>query len=261
MSMTRWLLGAASCLLAGCVGSTGGEKFDFDAFASGAPGADGVEYRFHGGRGGLYDVVLTRAHVFVGAVYLNRSVATSVATDTSCTLAGTYVAEVTSGLVVDALSPASQPFPTSGTATSDPAHTGEVWLASGDINALDDSRVVLDVAGSATRGGETYPFEGKLSIGAARALPPPDPALPGARPICKERVVSPIPVSITPAESGRLHVTVDAARMFTNVDFATLERSADGVFVFDDESRTQASRNLYDGLRYSTGVYVFDWEN
>jgi hypothetical protein len=254
--MQGWLL-SVSLLLGGCVGTTGGDLFPFEATASGPAASDGQGYSFESGRG--YAVSLTRARVHVGAVYLNRGRATSVASDTSCTLAGIYVAEVTSGLDVDALSPEPQAFPVLGQGTADLAHTGEVWLTSGDVNATSDSRVVLDVAGTATRGDRSYPFEARLTIGANRLETPPNPALPGAKPICKQRIVTPIPVNAVPARGGKLHLRIDPAGFFGNVDFSTLSASADGVFRFDDASATQASANLYAGLRASTGTYQIEF--
>jgi len=245
-------------LVTGCVGSTGGDLFTFEATASGPVSSDGGSYSFESGRG--YAVTLTRARVHVGAVYLNRSLATSVASDTSCTLAGIYVAEVTTGLDVDALSPDPQPFPELGQGTADQAYTGEVWLTSGDVNAESDPRVVLDVAGTAERGGATYAFEAELSIGSNRVDPPQNPALPGAKPICKQRIVTPIPVNVVPTRGGRLALRIDPAGFFGNVDFSTLSASPDGVFRFDDVSATQASANLYAGLRASTGAYHFEFE-
>lgn len=255
--MRAWLL-SLFLLASGCVGSTGGDLFAFEASASGPAASTGDAYSFVSGRG--YAVTLSRARVHVGAVYLNRSRATSVASDTSCTLAGIYVAEVTSGLDVDALSPEPQPFPALGQGVADAAYTGEVWLTSGDVNASSDPQVVLDVAGTAERDGSSYPFEAALTIGANRLEAPPNPALPGAKPICKQRIVTPIAVSAVPSSGGKLHLRIDPAGLFRNVDFSTLSSSPDGVFRFDDVSATQASANLYAGLRASTGTYQLDFE-
>lgn len=244
-------------LLGGCVGSTGGDLFAFEATASGPAESDGSSYSFESGRG--YTVTLSRARVHVGAVYLNRSVTTSVASDTSCALAGIYVAEVTSGFDVDALSPEPQPFPELGQGTADRAYTGEVWLTSGDVNAESDPRTVLDVAGVAERDGTAYPFEARLTIGPNRLEMPPNAAVPGAKPICKQRIVTPIPVNAVPSRDGQLHLQIDPAGFFRNVDFSTLRESSNGVFRFDDSGATQASANLYAGLRASAGTYQFEF--
>jgi hypothetical protein len=250
-----------AAFLTGCGGSAGGETFSFEAFAKGPEGADGTTYSFE--RRG-YAIALTRADVLVGAVYLNRAVATSVSSDTSCTLAGIYVSEVLPGFVVNAISPEIQAFSQPGRTTSDPASTGEIWLNAANVNDPSDSSVVLDVAGTAERDGVSYPFQGKLTIGTNR-LAPTRPETPGAKPICKERVVSPIRVDIVPAPGGRLVLTVDPAGMFTNVDFSMLEPGTGtidcpaGVYCFDDESGNKPSENLYNGLHANSGVYGLAW--
>lgn len=250
-----WLVLVAA---SGCVGTTGGDTFSFEAFARGA-GTGTADAPYVTGLG--YSLVLTRARVHVGAMYVNRAAPTSVSSDTSCTLPGVYVAEVPFPLEVDALAVEPQRFPALGQATADLGRTGEVWLTGGDVNAPNDSTVILDVAGTATRGDASYPFEGALTIGENRLQPTP-PELPGLKPICKERIVTPIPTDVTLAGGGRLTLSIDVARMFSNVDFSLLEAGDDGVYRFDDEPSTAnaASNNLYVGLRASSGVYHFTFE-
>ena len=61
-------------------------------------------------------------------------------------------------------------------------------------------------------------------------------------------------------DNRSLLLTIDPREMFGNVDFQTLEAS-DGVYRFADESGVnQASDNLYAGLRRSSGVYRFGWQ-
>jgi hypothetical protein len=206
-----------------------------------------------------YRVELTEARLFVGGIYLNRSRPASVASDTSCSLSGIYVAEVLGGREVDLLSAEPQAFPNDGFATTERALTGEVWLAQGDVNQSASSAVVLRVSGSATRGGKSFPFEGKLSIGQNRVVPPTDPALPGQHPICKQRIVSPIPLDLEASAERALLLRVDPRGIFANVDFQTLSPSSD-IFRFADQTGVdQASDNLYAGLRRSSGVYSFSW--
>lgn len=240
---------------AACRGSTGGELFEIEAYAAGPEAAAGGSYRFVTPRG--WEVTLDKATLHVGAVYLNQSVPTSVASDTTCLLAGVYVAQVTSGLDVDALDPTPQPFPGVGVATSERARTAELWLSGGDLFADDDATVVADVAGSATKDGETLPFAGTITIGQNRAVPPEDPAQPGARPLCKQRVVSPIEVDLALREGDALLVRVDPAGWFANVDFGALSPD-DGTYRFADDSSDQPSRNLYGGVRANAGVYGFE---
>jgi hypothetical protein len=244
----------------GCVGTTGSDLFEFEAFAAGPRDAvKGEPYTFETGRG--YSVTLDRAVVHVGAVYLNRSVPTSVSSDTTCTLPGIYVAEVPAGLDVDVLSPALQRFPVSGSATEGEARTGEVWLMGHDVNADHDATRVLVVSGTATRGtDEIYPFEGSLTISGNRVEPPMNPSLPGAKPICKQRVVSPIKLDVAVKQGGHLLLRVDPRGFLANVDFSALPKPAGmGPYEFTDGPGDQASNNLYGGLRSSNGTYSMEW--
>jgi hypothetical protein len=261
------LLGALSgtgSLLFGCVGTTGGELFELEAFAAGPPdaNAEGGVLRFTNSRG--YVVELEEARLYVGGVYLNRSRQTSVSSDTSCTLPGIYVAQVLTGLEVDLLSAEPQRFPDAGFATQDEALTGEVWLSRGNVDDPADSRPILRVTGFVERAGQRTRFTGQLSIGQNRLLPATDAALPGAHPICKQRVVSPIPTELRPTSGRALLLRIDPRAMFANVDFATLgaagEEATDYRFA-DEQGANQASDNLYAGMRRSLGVYNFDWMN
>lgn len=243
-----------------CVGTTGSDLVTFDAAASGPEDAvAGAPLDFVSGRG--FHVSLTRAKVHVGAVYLNRARPISGAQETSCILPGIYVAEVTQGFDVDALSPDPQSFPVQGEGTADRAIVGEVWLTSGDVNADDDTTVILDVAGTAEKGGVSYPFQGALTIGKNRAVAPTDPALPGQHPICKERIVSPIDLDITPRDGGSLRLRVDPRAFFANVDFAKLERVSEDppLYAFADEGVGQPNVSLYGGLHARDGSYRFSW--
>ncbi len=254
----RLWLGVCSAALGAfsCIGSTGGTLFEFETQVAGAEGAENGQYTFVSGRG--YDVTLTTATIHIGAIYLNQSVPTSVASDTSCALAGIYVAEVHAGIEVDALDPAPKRLEAAGVTPTDRARTGELWLTSGDINASSDPTVVARVAGVATKDGETCPFEGSLTISTNRKAVASDPALPGAKPICKQRVVSPISLDATPTEGGTLLLRVDPAGWFGNVDFSQLEQVGE-VFEFQDDDSDAPSRNLYAGIHANAGVYSIDW--
>lgn len=253
-----WLLAAFISTLSGCVGTTGGDLLELEAAVAGPSDANG-SLSFENGHG--YQVELMKARIFVGGLYLNQARPTSVSSDTSCTLPGIYVAEFLTGREVDLLSAQPQVLPQPGFATSEHALTGEVWLTEGDVNQTSSSTVVLSVAGSAERDGQRYPFEGQLTIGQNRVIPPTDPALPGQHPICKQRIVTPIPLDMKLGAQDRLLVRIDPRRMFGNVDFATLTE-VDGTYEFADETGVdQASDNLYAGLRRSSGVYAFSLEH
>lgn len=245
---------------AGCVETTGSALVSFDVAAAGPPKAvAGAPLEFVTAKG--YALTLTRARLRLGAIYLNRALPTSGAQPTSCVLPGIYVGQVRSALEVDVLDGTPQPFATPGEGTAEPARAAEVWLMGDDINALEDRTVILELAGSARRQDEFFPFVGSLTIGRNRALRPGDPAQPGANPLCKQRIVSPIPLDLTLADGGSLLVRVDPRPWFTNVEFTQLARVADAppLYQFADDSVGDADRALYEGFRARLGVYSFEW--
>ena len=250
-----WLL---LFLTAACVDTTGGARFSVPVGIAGpAEAVAGQPLQFTTGLG--FQVRLDKAIVHVGAVYLNRSRPTSGSQAQSCVLPGIYVAEALQGADIDALSP--QPQWQTGHAVADHAITGEVWLSGGDVNALDDQTVVLDLAGTATREGQEWPFQAHFHIGKNRTVPPSDPSQPGASPLCKQRIVSPIPVDVPLAPGGRLLVRVDPRAWFANVDFSALPPPAKGAMnQLADDGSEPVSANLYAALRATIGVWSFAWQ-
>ena len=89
-------------------------------------------------------------------------------------------------------------------------------------------------------GTTTLGFSGTLTIGANRVTKPTNAAEPGSHPLCKERIVTPIPADVTPQNGGTLVVRIDprqllAAVNFTDADFLAKDGTADGTgVVFDD---------------------------
>jgi hypothetical protein len=250
---------SAGIALTSCIGTTGGDLFTFDAAAAGPEDAvAGQPLSFATPRG--YQVTLTTAMVHIGAVYLNMAMPVSGAQATSCILPGIYVAQVTKGLDVNVLTPALQPFHTQGEAIGAEAIAGEIWLSGEDVNA-EDSPVVLDVEGTAQKDGSVFPFKGTLTIGTNRLAPANDPAQPGAHPICKERIISPIPLKLNVRKGGHLLVRVDPRGLFTNVEFSELDQisASPPLYQFNDTSDTQPDVNLYQGLKSRTGTYELLW--
>ncbi len=248
-------------LFCGCAtDSTGSAILQFGAAMAGPADFGGGPASFTSGLN--FKVNLTRAKLHVGAVYLNRAVSISGAQATSCILQGIYVAEITSPLDVDCLSPLPQNFPTLGRGTQDSAATGEIWLSGGDVNAEDDATVIVDLAGTASKQGVEYAFEGQLHIGKTRQVPPSDPAQPGANPMCKQRIVSPIPINIPLAPNGSLLIRVDPRTWFSNVDFSQLSVLADKsqLYFFSDAGEKQPDINLYSAIR-SRAPWQFQWRD
>jgi hypothetical protein len=258
--MRAWLLaGFLAC--AGCVGQTGGETVTFPIAAGGpADATAGQPLAFSTDLG--WDVMLTQGKIHVGAVYLDQSQPISGGQATGCYLTGTYVAEETSALDVDLLSPEPQRFPVPALGITEPlALVGQVWLTGGDINARDDRTEILVVAGTATNGATTVLFTGTITIGANRQISSSGPA--GGDPICKKRIVSPIPAALTLRPTGGLLLRVDPRPLFTNVDFGQLPADAvtGGATFGDDPSAPgyqPTGQNLFTNL-HSTAPYAFTW--
>jgi len=256
----------ASLLLAcgGCGGTTGSALVTFSGEATGPSDADGGPLSFTTGSGA--DVTLTKARLHLGAVYLNQSVPASGAAAEPCISPGIYVAELFGGLDVDLLSPKPVMFRSSGEGTETQARTAEVWLVGGgensaaDVNADNDSTHILEVEGSATQDDVSYPFAGVVTIGANRKPTVANAAMPGANPICHQRIVTPILVDITPKSGGTLALRIDPRRMFDSVDFSKALELADAPGSYEIPDTTSgAGGALFKGLTASFGVYSFSF--
>jgi hypothetical protein len=246
---------------AACVGQTGGDAIDFTVRAAG-PATATAGQPLACATDGAWAITLTLASLHLGAVYLNQSQPVSGGQATDCYLPGTYVAQQTAALDVDLLSPVLAAFPALAHGITDPpALVGQVWLTHGDVNTIPDPVPVLRLSGTAIRAGARFPFSAAISIGSNRQGG--SGALAGGDPICKERIVTPIPAPITLAPGGGLVLRIDPCRLFTNVDFSQLPPGPTaGTYAFSDDpaspTYTQPSTNLYSNLR-NTGPYAFSW--
>jgi hypothetical protein len=243
----------------GCGGTTGSGLVQFSGAAAGPNDTTSSALTFTNAVGA--QVTLTRARLHLGAVYLNQSNPLSGAAAEPCISPGVYVAEVFGPLDLDLLSPTLQPFPGVGEGTDTRALVAEVWLTGGDVNAIEDSTVILDAAGTALQNGETIPFRAAITIGSNRKPNVTNPALPSASPICHQRIVSPIHVDITPANRGTLELRVDPRPIFNLVDFSQVPQTTDpaGSVIPDTSSGPGAA--LFRGLRSNSGVYAFIWSS
>jgi hypothetical protein len=254
--------------LAACVGTTGGDVVDFPVAATGATDATpGKPYELVTDRG--WHVVLTKATLHVGALYLNQSQPVSGSQNASCVLPGTYVAQVTTGMDVDLLSPAPQRFPTPGHGSTLPALIGQVWLTGGPVDQASDRTPILVIQGTADRAGDVRPFSGQITISSNRLLMTGTNA--GANTICKQRIVTPIPISgVVVGHEGGLLLHIEPRFLFVNVDFGALSKFSDGYAFSDDPSQTDAasplyysqpSANLYQNLHSGGSLYRFEWDS
>lgn len=242
----------------GCIQTTGGNLVSFEAQAFGDPAVvSGGPLEFTTPRG--YEVRLTRAQLTVGALYLNNQNPKNYTTEQACIQEGIYTGEVRGGLTVDALNPVPANFPVAGNGTDFPTRAAELWLTGGDLLASEDKTVLLDVAGVAQRGAEVFPFEGQLTIGRNRVVPPRNPALPGSNPLCRQRIVSPIAFDATLAEGRTVALIIDPRAWFQSVEFAELTSVSDQPllyrFVDDQASPAQPDKALYSAMRSASGPY------
>jgi hypothetical protein len=259
------LFASVAAVCGACVGTTGGQLVTFPAAVAGPLDATrGRPFQFTTDRG--WSVVLTQATLHVGAVYLDQSMPVSGSQGTSCVLPGTYVGQVTAGLDVNLLSSVPQRFPGLGSGTTEPpALVGQVWLTGGDVNVAAEpspATPILTIAGTAVMGDAVMPFEGKITIGANRQAS--GSAAAGADPICKERIVSPIPTSVIVGASGGLLLRIDPRLLFVNVDFSQLTTFSDTYGFSDDPTSaqyTQPSVNLYQNLHSAGALYAFSWND
>ena len=243
-----------------CIQTTGGQLLDFPVAAAGASDLTAGQPLQFTGDGG-WSVTLTKATLHVGAVYLDSSAPVSGAQDTPCILPGTYLAQMTTGMDVDLLSPSPQRFPVTGHGTTGDGLVGQLWLtgARGDIDTPDDPTKILLVEGTATLGSEVRPFVGEITIGTNRQQSGSTSA--GASPICKQRVVS-VLTAVRVATQGGLLVRIDARKLFSNVDWSTLAKFSDTYGFVDRPNADQPSTNLYANLHAGTGTgsaYTFTW--
>jgi hypothetical protein len=278
-------------LLTACVGTTGSGLVDFDAYASGPTGVEGLSgapgaahsFRFLSPYTG-YTITLTTATLQIGAVYLDASPCNGSSGVLPCVNeAAATVAQVngdltsgTSGILLDALSPDAQPFPTPGSGIVQQALSAEVWLATGSLGSTDsiddltDAPQVAQVAGRAEKDGKTYRFTGSVTIGQNRLVPVSNPALPGEYPICDQRIVRPICLPnnppVEPEQGVTLHVQVDPRGWFNNVDFSKLEppsghdQPLEPLYQIPDTGNDVVGQDFFQGLESSAGVYSFTFE-
>jgi hypothetical protein len=217
-----------------------------------------------------WEIAITQATLHIGAVYLNQSRSASGAGATSCYLNGTYVAQETSALDVDLLSPELQPFPAQAHGITDPPpQIGEVWLTREYISSVvpmgsQQALPVLVVAGMATRTGSAtvFPFTGSVTIESAYQS---SGAVAAGDSICQKRIVSLIPAAVTIERTGGLLVRVDPCRFFLGVDFSVLPAGpTPGTYQFSDDPTSPnyapTGSSLYGNL-HSTGPYTFSWTN
>jgi hypothetical protein len=236
--MRRALSLAASLCLAGVAcntGTTGDVLISFTPYAAGAPNA-GQPFVVSGGpgTGQTYSVQLTSASMYIGAAYFDESPTSTSFDAPVCNTADVFAAQVPGGVQVNLLSTEPQEFAVYGSGSADVALSWDLWLTNGDINEPNDTPTAT-ITGTATLVSDptkVYSFGAIVSINpgesgaGARGTPASDPALPGAYPICKERILQLGGLDLKFYQGGTLYVTVDPRGWFAatgGIDFPNLE--------------------------------------
>jgi hypothetical protein len=263
--MRAWIIGLGALIAGGCVGQTGGDTIAFPASIAG-PG-DAVAGQPLAFVSGAFQVVLTQATLHVGAMYLDQTAPVAGQQATGCYLTGTYVAQVvppsgSAGLDVNLLDATPQAFPASGLGiTEPPSMIGQVWLTGGDINTVADTTPILVLAGTATQAGTSFPFTAAVTIGSNHQSS--GTGTGGGDPICKQRIVTPIPAVVTIQTTGGLLLRVDPRLFFVGIDFSQLPPDAStGGYAFSDDPTSPTyfptGQDLFSNLE-SIGPFTFSW--
>ena len=200
--------------------------------------------------------VADEAQLHVGAVYLNLSVPSSGGPQEPCVLPGIYVGQAFGpcdasgrcGADVDLLSPTLTPFRGPARARSITPSRPRSGSPAATSTPHDDRTPILDVAGTATRGADAWPFTATITIGPNRAIPPPNAAMPGADPICRQRIASLIPIDFTLSDGGTLDLRIDPRGMFDSVDFSSLGAAGSATPLVIPDTSSGAGQALYKGL-------------
>jgi hypothetical protein len=260
-AVVRGLIASLACAFVSCEGTTGYDLVTFYAAGVGPKDASKGQPYVFASEG--FTVTLTQATLHVGAVYLDQSVPSSGGGPEPCTLPGTYVGEVRGGVDIDLTSPELQGSSVTGDGSTIPAAVGQVWLTGdGDVNDPSDQTPILAIAGTAVKGGASYPFSGKFVIDSSCFPAPPSTTLPGASPICLTRIVTPILTRVALAQSGTLVLRVDPNALFLGVDFSQLPKlgSSPASYAFSGCAGSDVpSIALFTNL-IGIAPYSFEWQ-
>jgi hypothetical protein len=287
LAMLSLAASAFAVFTAACSGTTGSQRFAFDAKIGGAATlptakADPIApLVFDNERG--WTISLERANVTVGPVYLNvlaplrvslwdRLVPSAWASGESHQAGGRVVGEVLGQVQFDALSSTLVSFPVRGVVLQEQVRSLDLWFfpepgVTAESPTL--ATTALDVAGMAERKNalaapEKVRFRGKLTLS--------DDWLPtqgkrGAVSIADVRKVRGIGGNFVPTEGGELHIRFDVQQVFRGADFDSLSNNpadADGTRVLVQAKSgkvtvDQVMTNLYQGLRQTEGTYQVKW--
>jgi hypothetical protein len=260
-------LAAVGLASASCNGTTGDQLITFSAYAAG--NADAAKpFTTYVGQNPAYSVQLTRASMYIGALYFDESPPSTGFDTPACITPDIYAAQVPGGLEVNLLSAEPQAFSTPGNGSADTALSWDLWLTNGDINATENLGVhIVDLQGVATRLSDHKPvsFAAIVTINAllegagARLSASTTPGLPGEYPICKERILDlTLPKGLLFFQGGKLEITIDPRQWLitSDIDFANGLEPYDGSDCQADQNANatyENGRSCADGAACDNG--------
>ncbi len=236
-----------------CNGTTGDELISFTPYAAGAavPGEPSVAAASQPFRSNGYEIQLTSASMYIGAVYFDESPPSTSFDAPVCNTSDVFAAQVPGGVLVNLLSTDPQEFSVYGSGSADVAESWDIWLTSGDINQpnVTPTATLTGTATLLSDRSKVYSFGAIVGINpgqsgpGARGVPVSNPALPGADPICKSRILQLGGLDLSFYQGGTLRVTVDPRGWFaatSGIDFANLQpiEGPSGVCDLDVDSTT-----------------------
>jgi hypothetical protein len=284
----------AALTTAGCAGSTGNQRIEFDARVGGIERDPKRPFAFENAAG--WNIKLTQATVTLGPVYLNVAapldqgsvgqvaptlrgaagrfyewlIPSAHASGDEFLGGGRVVGEVLGQVTFDALSPQLQYFPVRGTVTQEYVQTADVWFypkPGENPEAEKISTQAVDVAGVAERDNVQVKFRGTLTLDASW-LPDAAPGSRDAQTMSSVRKVRGIPGGFYPSEGGTLDIRFDVRALFRGADFsnlATAPTAPDGAKLLVQgkvapKTTDQVMTNMYQGLKSSRGTYAVRWQ-
>lgn len=269
---------------AGCDDTTGLSRVSFELYAAGVERPSGTPLAFDTLTG--WHVELQTVQVAMGPFYLNvapplsggsarlpvrpaRTTRTGVLARLRAGLLpsahadetedhfgnGRIVAQVTSRVVVDALSPAPVRVG-SGDGVSETVASAEIWLLpedpSGKSPTLAD-KAVAHVEGRASKGAQSLDFAADLVIDEKTA---------GMQTLQQARAVPGIRCDLdlaTPHPGSRVLLRIDPRPFFRTADFSVLLSGTPINGRYQAGPTDSVGRSLREGVRLWSGVYAFAW--
>jgi hypothetical protein len=241
-------------LLAGCHNTTGGALIALPFQVAGVQRDATQAFTFITPKG--WTVTLDQARLAVGPFYFNVS-----PPPTDSFRGGVVILQGTAQTIVDPLDPRLKEFPGGADGETGQAISVEVDLLPPDGTECSADQALLEtsqgfVAGTATRGGVTVPFQGRATIDSSLVTP--------QQPLAYlQRVAGAVTNLNLTSQPQRVVLRVDPTHWFDSTDFDTLLPGDGGTAAPPYGWAVQSTFNtqLLQGIKAFTGVYDFSLED